>query len=399
MCEGLPRAAGPRPSGDPRRERGWRSEPRGSRPPAPDPASAQPGLDAGAVRAERRRDADRRWPVRRPRPGTHGPGHRAGCLRARRSGSSPRPPAGQRAVGLQRSDLGVQQLALEQHLAQLCLQALGLQRLAVGGPRDEAGLSSGDEGVLPSGQGRSRDAQCARKYLQVLTPQQAQDRITLALARDIRPPRPKPTVPEAAVSVVIVTLLRITSAYRVSQRTGERSSCVLRPAPSRLLEYMNTGGERLVLIASASGLLKLMRISVGSALHRPRDDRDDRRPDIGELAADLERLGAQVLSLFGDLAEPSVPDRFIAETVKAFGGLDAVVSTAGVTSPASLLDLAVDDWDRMFAINVRPTWLLAKAAHSALQESHGAIVAISSASGLLPHPGHGAYSATKAALL
>src|SRR4051812_46263927 len=41
--------------------------------------------------------------------------------------------------------------------------------------------------------------------------------------RDMRPPRPKPTVPEAAVSVVIVTLLRITSAYRVSQRTGERS--------------------------------------------------------------------------------------------------------------------------------------------------------------------------------
>src|SRR3954465_7526194 len=70
-----------------------------------------------------------------------------------------------------------------------------------------------------------------------------------------------------------------------------------------------------------------------------------RRPDIGELAADLERLGAQVLSLFGDLAELSVPDRFIGETVKAFGGLDAVVSNAGVTSPASLLDLAVDDWD------------------------------------------------------
>src|SRR2546423_1674736 len=42
--------------------------------------------------------------------------------------------------------------------------------------------------------------------------------------RDMRPPRPKPTVPEAAVSVVIVTLLRITSAYKVSQRTGERSS-------------------------------------------------------------------------------------------------------------------------------------------------------------------------------
>src|SRR3954468_11148629 len=40
----------------------------------------------------------------------------------------------------------------------------------------------------------------------------------------MRPPRPRPAPPEAAVSVVIVTLLRITSAYRVSQRTGERSN-------------------------------------------------------------------------------------------------------------------------------------------------------------------------------
>src|SRR3954462_15827051 len=42
--------------------------------------------------------------------------------------------------------------------------------------------------------------------------------------RDIRPPRPQPTPPEAVVCVFIVTLLRITSAYRVSQRTVERTT-------------------------------------------------------------------------------------------------------------------------------------------------------------------------------
>src|SRR4051794_19380088 len=183
MCEGLPRAAGPRPSGDPHRERGWRSEPRGSPPPAPDPASAQPGLDAGAVRAERRRDADRRWPVRRARPGTRGPGHRAGCLRARRSGSSPRPPAGQRAVGLQGSDLGFQQLALEQHRAQFGFEPLGLQRLAIGGPRRETGLTGRHKGVPPSRQSRGGDAQRPREDLQILPPQQAYHPIALALAR------------------------------------------------------------------------------------------------------------------------------------------------------------------------------------------------------------------------
>src|SRR5215208_5005994 len=42
--------------------------------------------------------------------------------------------------------------------------------------------------------------------------------------RDMRPPRPKPTPPEAVVCVFIITLLRITSAYRVSQRTVERTN-------------------------------------------------------------------------------------------------------------------------------------------------------------------------------
>jgi hypothetical protein len=46
--------------------------------------------------------------------------------------------------------------------------------------------------------------------------------------RDIRPPRPKPTPPEAVVCVFIATLLRITSAYRVSQRTAERTRLTLR---------------------------------------------------------------------------------------------------------------------------------------------------------------------------
>ena len=60
------------------------------------------------------------------------------------------------------------------------------------------------------------------EYLQVFTSQQAQHRVALALAR--RPPTAaKPAPPEAVVCVFIVTLLRITSAYRVSQRAVERT--------------------------------------------------------------------------------------------------------------------------------------------------------------------------------
>ena len=60
---------------------------------------------------------------------------------------------------------------------------------------------------------------------------------------------------------------------------------------------------------------------------------------------------------------------------------------------------AVEDWDRLFAVNTRATWLLAKAAHPALKESGGALVATASMSGTLTHAGLGAYAPSKAAVI
>src|SRR5207302_682870 len=82
-----------------------------------------------------------------------------------------------------------------------------------------------------------------------------------------------------------------------------------------------------------------------------------------------------------------------------FGGLDGLVSNAGINRPGTLLQYAVDDWDRVFAVNTRATWLLAKAAHPALKASRGAIVAVASMSGSNPHANLGAYGPSKAALI
>jgi glucose 1-dehydrogenase len=59
----------------------------------------------------------------------------------------------------------------------------------------------------------------------------------------------------------------------------------------------------------------------------------------------------------------------------------------------------VEDWDRMFAVNTRATWLLAKAAHPALKAAGGAIVAIGSMSGSNAHANLGAYGPSKAAVI
>jgi NAD(P)-dependent dehydrogenase (short-subunit alcohol dehydrogenase family) len=122
-------------------------------------------------------------------------------------------------------------------------------------------------------------------------------------------------------------------------------------------------------------------------------------PQMDATADELTALGARVVRVQADLGTVEGPVQAVREAVTAFGGLDAVVSNAGTAWSGPLLDYEVADWDRMFAVNTRATWLLAKEAHSALKASGGSIVAIGSISGVYPHMNLGAYGPSKSAVL
>jgi len=120
---------------------------------------------------------------------------------------------------------------------------------------------------------------------------------------------------------------------------------------------------------------------------------------IDEVVDEARRLGAEAIVLHGDMGSADAPARVVADAVARFGGLDGLVSNAGINRPGRLADYAVEDWDRVFAVNTRATWLLAKAARPALRASGGAIVAVGSMSGSFPHANLGAYGPSKAAVI
>lgn len=120
---------------------------------------------------------------------------------------------------------------------------------------------------------------------------------------------------------------------------------------------------------------------------------------LAETAAALREAGAEVVAIPADLADPAMPARIVSRTVDAFGGIDALVSNAGLLRPGSLLDLSLEDYELTFAVNTRPTWLLIKAARGPLRQSQGAVVVTASIAAHHPIPSQGAYSASKAALL
>jgi NAD(P)-dependent dehydrogenase (short-subunit alcohol dehydrogenase family) len=121
--------------------------------------------------------------------------------------------------------------------------------------------------------------------------------------------------------------------------------------------------------------------------------------DRGERAkAALDRLGdGPVEWVSGDLSDAQVPAELVREVAERFGRLDVLVNNAGLTQAKPALELTVDDFDAIFAVDVRAAFLAAQAAARAMEE-HGVIVNITSVHERAPRPGFALYASAKAAL-
>ncbi len=164
-------------------------------------------------------------------------------------------------------------------------------------------------------------------------------------------------------------------------------------SPLRVLVTGATGGiGRAICFAfHAAAKARGQQLVLAAAASRP-------GPALDALGAELADAGVRVFPLHADLGDPAACARLAADAVERCAGLDVLVSNAGIVRGAPLATLAVDDWDTVFALDVRATWLLARGARTALAQSHGAIIAVASVASLYPFPGLGAYSAAKAAL-
>jgi len=101
-----------------------------------------------------------------------------------------------------------------------------------------------------------------------------------------------------------------------------------------------------------------------------------------------------------DLSDPGEPERAVAETVSAFGGLDVLVNNAGVARQARFEDVGDAEWDDYWQLNVMSYVRAIRAALPSLRKAgDGAIVNVSSTAGKRPSTGMPHYSVTKAAVL
>jgi 3-oxoacyl-[acyl-carrier protein] reductase len=149
-------------------------------------------------------------------------------------------------------------------------------------------------------------------------------------------------------------------------------------------------GRSAVLALAAAGFDVVVNYSRSAALAK-------------ETAAEAERRGADSLLVQADVVDDAAV-RCMADAVRErFGRADALVNNAGITTdtpPSDLDGLVMQEWDRIFAVNVRGLFQTTRAFVPLLRDSERpAIVNLASVVGLRPGPQPYPYAASKAAVI
>jgi NAD(P)-dependent dehydrogenase (short-subunit alcohol dehydrogenase family) len=103
--------------------------------------------------------------------------------------------------------------------------------------------------------------------------------------------------------------------------------------------------------------------------------------------------------VWGDLTDPTVPERLVSETADKLGGVDVLVNNAGLSTAKPFFELTADDFETTFFVDVRASFLLTQAAAKRMRDRGGGVVVnITSVHEFIPRPGFALYAPAKAAL-
>lgn len=153
-------------------------------------------------------------------------------------------------------------------------------------------------------------------------------------------------------------------------------------------------GKRVIVTGSGAGIGKAI-----AALFI----RNGAQVIVSDMNADAAAQSAEEIGAAGvancDVTDEAQVQAAVQSAVDTLGGLDVLVNNAGIEVSSPLLEQSTESFDKIFAVNVRGTFVAMKAAIPHLVASKGNIVNIASIAGIGGSPLLGSYCASKAAVI
>ncbi|EZP50457.1 Glucose 1-dehydrogenase related protein [Sphingomonas sp. RIT328] len=159
-------------------------------------------------------------------------------------------------------------------------------------------------------------------------------------------------------------------------------------------------GRNVLVTGGSAGIGRA--IAIGAARHGADvaiNFYDDEAGAASCVAA-IEALGRRAVAVCGDVADPATAEAFVGAAAEVLGGVDVMVSNAGICPFHSFLDMPVELFTRTQQVNLHGGYFMCQAAARQMvsQGRGGALIAISSISALVGGEFQTHYTPTKAGL-
>ncbi|NLW46441.1 MAG: 3-oxoacyl-[acyl-carrier-protein] reductase [Firmicutes bacterium] len=126
----------------------------------------------------------------------------------------------------------------------------------------------------------------------------------------------------------------------------------------------------------------------------------DVNEEVHKVAEAIRESGGQAVSIVGNVTKQSDCEAMVDLALKTFNKLDILVNNAGITKDNLLLRMSEEDWDAVLDINLKGTFLCAKAAiKPMMKQRSGKIINIASVIGQMGNTGQANYSASKGGVI
>lgn len=124
------------------------------------------------------------------------------------------------------------------------------------------------------------------------------------------------------------------------------------------------------------------------------------KDSLDKVVAAIADAGGEALAVETDVSKMEDLDNLVNQTKDRFGGVDILINNAGLMPKAKqIYNYEPDEWDYVMDVNAKSAWYLSKLVHPLMRErGGGAVVNISSTSGLHHDIGLGLYGISKATL-
>jgi pteridine reductase len=162
---------------------------------------------------------------------------------------------------------------------------------------------------------------------------------------------------------------------------------------------MELSGRAALVTGSGHRVGRALAVALGQAGMRVAVHYHQAADGAEETVRLVRGAGSSAESFAADLRVPGEAERLVETAARALGGLDVLVNSAAIMRRTPVGEVTVEDWDEIFALNLRAPFFASQAAARVMGERGGAIINIADLAAFETWPAYVPHGVTKAGIV